>query len=46
MSLPHVAADEPELPAGTPEPRSEPLLRAERFRPDPVTGEQREADAS
>ena len=45
-SLPRAAADEPELPAAPPEPRSEPLLRANGSDPVRSRVEQREADAS
>jgi hypothetical protein len=46
VSLPHAAADESELPAGAPEPRSEPLLRANGSGPVQPRLERRESDAS
>jgi regulator of protease activity HflC (stomatin/prohibitin superfamily) len=45
-SLPHAAADEPELPVGAPEPRSEPLLRANGSSPGQTRVERQESDAS
>jgi regulator of protease activity HflC (stomatin/prohibitin superfamily) len=46
VSLPHAAADESELPAGAPEPRSEPLLRANGSGPVQPRLERHESDAS